>query len=293
MASSKLPTRAFFNLPAPAKLNLFLHVVGRRTDGRHLLQSALTLIDLCDDVTLIDREDGAVRRNGDMIGAPELDLCVRAAEALRQETGCNRGAEISVRKRIPAGAGMGGGSSDAATTLIGLNALWRLGLNRNELARIGLSLGADVPFFIFGKSAFAEGIGEQLLPLGIPPTRYVVIWPGVHVSTAEIFASPSLTRNTKSKKIHVFSDLIQEDWPLLPGRNDLQPVAELAAPEIGQAVDALHACGLKARMTGSGSAVFAVQTSDLPVSLAALPSNWALFQTAGLAQHPLSSWVPE
>ena len=188
---------------------------------------------------------------------------------------------------------MGGGSSDAATTLIGLNALWRLGLNRNELARIGLSLGADVPFFIFGKSAFAEGIGEQLLPLGIPPTRYVVIWPGVHVSTAEIFASPSLTRNTKSKKIHVFSDLIQEDWPLLPGRNDLQPVAELAAPEIGQAVDALHACGLKARMTGSGSAVFAVQTSDLPVSLAALPSNWALFQTAGLAQHPLSSWVPE
>ena len=144
-----------------------------------------------------------------------------------------------------------------------------------------------------GKSAFAEGIGEQLLPLEIPPTRYVVIWPGVHVSTAEIFASPSLTRNTKSKKIHVFSDLIQEDWPLLPGRNDLQPVAELAAPEIGQAVDALHACGLKPRMTGSGSAVFAVQTSDLPVSLAALPSNWALFQAAGLAQHPLSSWVPE
>ena len=142
MASPKLPTRAFFNLPAPAKLNLFLHVVGRRTDGRHLLQSALTLIDLCDDVTLIDREDGAVRRNGDVIGAPELDLCVRAAEALRQETGCNRGAEISVRKRIPAGAGRGGGSTEAATTLMGLNALWRLGLNRNELARIGLSLGA-------------------------------------------------------------------------------------------------------------------------------------------------------
>jgi 4-diphosphocytidyl-2-C-methyl-D-erythritol kinase len=170
-------------LPAPAKINLFLHVLGRRTDGYHELQTVLCLIDLADWVDIERRDDGQVRRTGDVIGAPDDDLALRAARLLQQRTGTRHGADISITKRIPAGAGLGGGSSDAATTLIALNRLWGTGLDRAQLAELGLALGADVPFFVHGRNAFAEGRGERLSPVAVEAAHYPVIWPQVHVST--------------------------------------------------------------------------------------------------------------
>jgi 4-diphosphocytidyl-2-C-methyl-D-erythritol kinase len=195
-----------YAFPAPAKLNLFLHVIGRRADGYHLLQSIFRLVDLCDTVHIEPREDGRIVRVTDIAGVPEdVDLTLRAARALQAATGCAKGASIAVEKRIPMGAGMGGGSSDAATVLLALNALWKTGLDTRQLADIGLKLGADVPFFVYGRNAFVEGVGEQVTPITVPPEIYLVLKPPVGVATASVFAHPELTRNAKSVKIEDFS----------------------------------------------------------------------------------------
>lgn len=289
-------TKAFLGLPAPAKLNLFLHVTGRRPDGKHLLQSAFVLIDLCDTIDVTLREDGAVVRTGDVVGEVEKDLCVRAARALQEATGVRLGAEIRLEKRIPSQAGMGGGSSDAATVLLALNRLWGLGLGRAELMRIGLTLGADVPFFLFGQNAWAEGIGEELRPLSLPPSQFLVVWPGRGLSTAEIFSHPSLTRNTKSEKMETFSDFVRHHGSPLFGRNDLQAVAERLEPRVSDALSRIRRRGFEARMTGSGSAVFAlVSDADRAARdvLSDLPDDWRGFLCRMMAEHPLAAWCTE
>lgn len=292
-AASQAP-RKFIGLPAPAKLNLFLHVIGRRADGKHLLESIFILIDLADELDFSLRDDGAIVRTGDLECEAENDLCVRAADALRKAANKPQaGAEIHVKKHIPAGAGMGGGSSDAATTLIALNRLWGLDLPREELARIGEALGADIPFFIRGKNAFVEGIGEIITPMDVPPAEYAVLWPGRGVSTAKIFSSPSLTRDSESLKIAIFSDFLRNRWPELPGHNDLQKTAVGLEPAILQALDALAPFG-EARMTGSGSAVFALNRtgSAEPASLMErIPVDWRFFSIRSLPEHPLCAWT--
>ena len=291
--------RMLLGLPAPAKLNLFLHVIGRRADGKHLLESIFILIDFADTVDLTELPDGRIERTGDLECAPEADLCLRAAGALRAAAGpaaAAKGVRIRVEKRIPAGAGMGGGSSDAATTLIGLNRLWGLGFDRDGLARIGETLGADVPFFIHGQNAFVEGIGERISPLSVPEAEYAVIWPGRGVSTAKIFASPSLTRDSESQRIRVFSDFLRTRWPELPGRNDLQKTAAAIEPAILDALAALAPLGGKARMTGSGSAVFALIRPGSPepaLEMNRLPAGWRFFSVRSLREHPLRAWTQD
>jgi 4-diphosphocytidyl-2-C-methyl-D-erythritol kinase len=267
--------------PAPAKLNLMLHVVGRRDDGYHLLQTVFRLIDLADTLAFAPRDDGAIRLATPLAGVPEdADLTVRVARLLQAETGCRAGATISVEKRIPLGGGLGGGSSDAATTLIALNHLWGTGLRRDDLARLGLTLGADVPFFLFGRNAFGEGIGELLTVVDLPPSWYVVIAPQVAVSTREIFAAPELTRNTKPVKITVFFAGL--------GTNDLEPVVRARFPEVARALDWLARHG-EARMSGSGSSVFAAfEREDEARAVAAkVPGEWRAWAVRGLDRHPL------
>ena len=235
--------------PAPAKLNLFLRIVGRRTDGYHLLQTVFRLLDWSDEIQLRVRNDGAiVRVTGCDAINPEDDLVVRAARALQVATGTRLGAEIAVDKRIPMGAGLGGGSSDAATALVALNALWKTGLPRKRLAEIGLALGADVPVFVHGRSAWAEGVGEQLTPLELPPCWYVVLDPRVHVPTAELFQAPELTRNAASATIAGFTSGAIRD-------NGFEPVARVRYREVAAALDWLGGYGV-ARLSGSGGAVF-------------------------------------
>jgi len=288
-------TQLFLGLPAPAKLNLFLHVNGRRDDGYHVLQSAFQLIDLADSLDFELREDGEIVREGDLLGPAEDDLCVRAARQLKEFTHTPLGATIRVRKRVPAGAGMGGGSSDAATTLIALNRLWKLRMPREALAALGLRLGADVPFFIFGSNAFAEGVGERLAPLRLPRRWFAVIWPGVHVATADIFRSPDLTRDTEPTTIAVFSAVAEETQDTAPvklwGRNDLQDVACRQSPEIGQALQHLEKFG-NPRMTGSGAAVFvALNSADAAkMAVSDLPPGWKGWAVRGLDSHPMSPW---
>lgn len=241
------------DLPAPAKMNLFLHVTGRTPTGMHTLESLFILIDLADRLSIEVLNNGEIERTGDVIGDVSQDLCVRAARLLQNHTGCSLGARIHVEKKIPAGAGLGGGSSDAATTLMALNHLWRLNLSQETLMKLGLQLGADVPFFIFGQSAFATGVGEQLVPLAVPDATWALVMPNQPTPTGKIFSSPDLTRNTKSLTMSVLSDALQTQWPNLPGHNDLQAVAVRLNPEIESALIAL---GKNARMTGSGSAVF-------------------------------------
>lgn len=267
--------------PAPAKLNLFLHVLGRRADGYHLLQTAFRLIDLADTLQFEPREDGAVALARPLDGVPEAeDLTVRAARLLQAETGCARGVTIAVEKRIPLGGGLGGGSSDAATTLLALNELWGTGLSRAALARLGLALGADVPFFLFGRNAFGEGVGEVLTALALPPAWYVVVTPQVTVPTREIFAAPELTRDTKPLKITAF-------FPGL-GRNDLEPVVRARFPEVGRALDWLGRFG-DARMSGSGSSVFVeCGSAERAGAIAAqVPGPWRAWPVRGLERHPL------
>ena len=294
MTSVSQAPRRFIGLPAPAKLNLFLHVLGRRADGKHLLESIFILIDLADELDFTLRDDGAIVRTGDLECEAEKDLCVRAAAALQEAAGKPpAGAEIHVKKRIPAGAGMGGGSSDAATTLIALNRLWGLDLPREELTRIGEALGADIPFFIRGENAFVEGIGEIITPMDVPPAEYAVLWPGRGVSTAKIFSSPSLTRDSESLKIAIFSDLLRNRWPELPGHNDLQKTAVGLEPAILQALDALAPFG-EARMTGSGSAVFALNRTGSAESASLrerIPVDWRFFSVRSLPEHPLCAWT--
>lgn len=268
--------------PAPAKLNLFLHVVGRRPDGYHLLQTAFRFVDFADRLRYQVRSDGLIARINRLPDVPEAeDLCVRAARALAQASGSTLGADIEIDKRIPLGGGLGGGSSDAATTLLVLNKLWETGLSRAALQRIALTLGADVPVFIFGQSSFAEGVGEILQPIVLPAAWYLILTPPIGVSTAEIFAAAELTRNTKPIKLAAFSAGIE----LL---NDLQPVVEKRYSEVARYLDWLRQFG-DARMTGSGACVFCAFTSEQAAQevIQALPSGMKGFIAAGLDRHPL------
>ena len=241
------------DFPAPAKLNLFLHVTGRRADGYHLLQTAFTFIDLCDTISIRVRADGQIRRVSELAEVPpEADLVVRAARLLQQATGCPLGADLRVDKQIPMGGGLGGGSSDAATVLLALNHLWQCGLDRPALQALGLQLGADVPVFVFGHSAFAEGVGEVLQAIEVPEDWYVLLRPPVQVPTAEIFSAPDLTRNTKPIKMPVFRD----DATRRGLSNDLQRVACRLYPQVAAALDFLQQYA-EAMMTGSGACVFA------------------------------------
>lgn len=280
---------SLYGLPAPAKLNLFLHVTGRRPDGMHLLQSVFVMLGLCDTIDIERTDGGRIERAGDVIGPAEGDLCVRAAQLVKDTFGIRDGLRITVKKRIPAGAGMGGGSSDAATVLMALSRLFALGLSREALIALGVRLGADVPFFLFGQTAFAEGIGERLTPVFVPPSRYACIWPGKGVSTAAIFRSPNLTRDTKSVKIAVFSDAVHCAWPTLFGHNDLQPVAVGLEPRIAGALAMLAPCA-SPRMTGSGSAVFGI-VKDAAYRLPELPGGWIGFIAESLERHPLAGWL--
>ncbi len=276
-------------LPAPAKINLFLHVVGRRADGYHLLQTVFRFVDRCDEIRLLPRNDGQVVRAGEVPGVPpEQDLCVRAARCLQQRCAAANGVTIELTKRLPIGGGLGGGSSDAATVLLALNRLWTLDLSREHLQGLALTLGADVPVFIFGRTAFAEGVGERLQTLPLDPAWYVVIEPGCSVPTAGIFASPDLTRNTNPRKIADFSSGWQTFAAL---RNDLQPVARARYPAVAQAIDWLAARpGIRfARMSGSGACVFAEcesQAAAMHVA-AAVPAEWTGWAARGLDEHPL------
>ncbi len=291
-------SRLFLGLPAPAKLNLFLHVTGRRTDGYHELQSLMVPIGLADTLDFELRDDSLIARSGDVVGPVERDLCVRAARALQRLTGTTFGVGISVEKKIPAGSGMGGGSSDAATTLLALNRLWRLNLPRSQLAEIAVGLGADVPFFLGSGPALVEGIGERLTPIPSPPFWSAVVHPQVPVSTAEIFSDNELTRSTKPLTIRDFSalrDTVEHagDGVLtgLFGASDLEPVARRRYPEIGAAIAHLQRFG-PARMTGSGSAVFSVCASEDAAHKAVkdLPSGWRGWAVASLKAHPLAAW---
>lgn len=271
--------------PAPAKLNLFLHVVGRRDDGYHLLQTLFRFIDFSDTLHFTLREDGEVRRTNALQGVPpEQDLCVRAARLLQQECGCHLGVDIALDKRIPMGGGLGGGSSDAATTLLALNRLWQLGLSRERLMQIGLSLGADVPVFIFGENAFAEGVGEQLQAYPLPDAWYVVLVPPVHVATAKIFTHPELTRDTISLRIRGLS------WQAL--QNDLQPVVCKLHPEVAQHLAWLGKFA-QARMTGSGACVFAefADAEAAQAVLQQLPKDMCGIVARGLPHHPLRDFA--
>ena len=284
-----------YALPAPAKVNLFLHVLGRRADGYHDLQSVFALIDLADFVDIERRDDGLVRRTGDLIGPLESDLALRAALLLQRTTACRHGADIHVAKSIPAGSGLGGGSSDAATTLIALNRIWGTGLDRTQLASLALELGADVPFFVHGFNAFAEGRGELLTAVTLPHSHLALIWPQMHVSTREIFEDPGLTRNTKATKMADFAAAVTGGLggvsiPLF-GSNDLESVARRRYPQIERAYAHLARFG-PARMTGSGSAVFAavpdVQTARLATT--ELPAGWQGWAVQVLQEHPLRVW---
>lgn len=269
--------------PAPAKLNLFLHVVGRRADGYHLLQSVFRLIDYGDRVWLGLRDDGRVVRVVDLPGVPEdQDLTLRAAKLLQAETGCKRGVDIRVEKILPLGGGLGGGSSDAATVLLALNRLWALDLPRPRLQALALRLGADVPFFVFGESAFAEGVGERLSPIALPPAWYVVLTPPVAVATARVFAAPELTRNTPPIKI--------SDFLAGAGRNDLEPVVANAYPDVARHLAWLGQYG-QARMTGSGACVFLAVNDEAQARaiIDALPQDMRGFVARGLDRHPLYS----
>jgi 4-diphosphocytidyl-2-C-methyl-D-erythritol kinase len=276
-------------LPAPAKINLFLHVLGRRADGYHDLQSAMRLVDLADWIDIERRDDAQLRRRGDAVGEPAADLALRAAQLLQQRTGSRFGAEITVSKRIPAGAGLGGGSSDAATTLIALNRLWNTGLDRTQLAALGLELGADVPFFVHGTNAFVEGRGERLSPLALGPAHCALVWPQVHVSTKEIFEDRGLTRNTKATKMADFAAATV--GATLFGANDLELVARRRFPVVDQVLAHLSRFG-PARMSGSGSAAFAVVPSADAARSAVedLPAGWRGWAVCGLQDHPLSAW---
>jgi len=277
--------------PAPAKLNLFLHVLGRRPDGYHLLQTLFRFIDLHDTLHFTLREDGVVHRINAIEGVPEeQDLCVRAARLLQSETGCGLGVDIAVEKRIPMGGGLGGGSSDAATTLIALNRLWSLGLSRGRLMQLGLRLGADVPVFVFGENAFAEGVGEELQAYPLAAAWYVVLFPPVHVPTAEIFAHPELTRDTVSITMRALAKR-QFEQQL---RNDLQSVVCGRYPEVGRYIAWLGNFG-KAMMTGSGACVFAEfdSRSRAEAVLQQLPHEMRGVVAQGLTRHPLHDWVPE
>ena len=280
--------QSLYDIPAPAKLNLFLHIVGRRDDGYHLLQSPFMLIDWCDTLHFSRRSDGLISREDLTWTLPEDDLIVRAARALQTATGCTSGAHIGVEKSIPAQAGMGGGSSDAASTLLALNRLWGLNLPLEALSRIGLSLGADVPFFLGGRNAWVEGIGEKMTPIHIAPSRWVVVKPEAGLETRRIFSDPHLKRNTECATIYGFAadgfgKLLSQT------KNDLQSVAQALCPAVSQALQWLESKGLSGRMTGSGSAVFA--HLQKATDLGNAPDGFRVRLCSSLDVHPLQGWA--
>ena len=283
--------KALYDLRAPAKLNLFLHITGRRPDGYHLLQSVFMLIDWCDTLHIESRSDGLLTREDLTTPLPEDDLVLRAARALQAHAQTGQGAHIGIEKHIPTQAGMGGGSSDAATCLLALNRLWELHLPLKSLEKIGLQLGADVPFFLRGHNAWVEGIGEQITPLVLPGARFCVVKPRQGLDTRLIFSAPELQRATPPAIIAGFAvddaTSPQNYWEF--GHNDLQPVAERLCPEVIQAIDWLGSKGFKGRMTGSGSAVFTAMPHD--ADLSDIPEGWQVRQCGNLSVHPLAGWA--
>jgi len=275
--------QSLYDIAAPAKLNLFLHITGRRPDGYHLLESVFILIDWCDRLHFDLRRDGLLSREDLTWELPADDLTLRAGRALQKATGCTLGAHIGVSKSVPAQAGMGGGSSDAASTLLALNLLWDLHLPRAELGRIGVALGADVPFFLFGKNAWVQGIGDQLTPIDVPMARFLIAKPDAGLDTQRIFSDQDLKRNTE---LATMSGFFKDPFGF--GRNDLQPVAEKHCPSVGQVLSWFSGKGLKARMTGSGSAVFAQLPHDIDTQDA--PCAVMLKACSSLEAHPLIGW---
>ena len=287
--------KAIYDVPAPAKLNLFLHITGRKPDGYHLIESVFMLIDWCDTLHFELRTDGQITRadihseNTDIL--PAEDLTVRAAKALQQACGTTLGAHISLEKRIPSQAGMGGGSSDAASCLLALQRLWGIQLPRHELLAIALSLGADVPFFLFGGNAWVQGVGEKMTPITLPDADFLVVKPPHGVSTPDIFKSPMLKRDTETATILGFAanDKLEDRLEIFRfGHNDLQPVAQELCPQIAQSLDWLNSQQLKGRMTGSGSAVFAHLLQQVDIS--DHPDGFIVRQCRNLQAHPLVGW---
>jgi 4-diphosphocytidyl-2-C-methyl-D-erythritol kinase len=276
--------QALYDVPAPAKLNLFLHVTGRRADGYHLLQSAFALVDWCDTMHFERRPQGLSRED---LGTPlpADDLILRAARAMQDATGTRQGAHIRVDKRIPSQAGMGGGSSDAASCLLALNRLWNLKLPLATLEKIGLGLGADVPFFLRGRNAWVEGIGERIEPIELPAARFLVVKPPQGLDTARIFQDPGLRRDSEPAIISGFAAN-----PYGFGRNDLQAVAQRLCPQVEQALQWLGSQGLQGRMTGSGSAVFALLPAGKAPTEA--PPGWTTRECGMMEVHPLVGWAP-
>jgi 4-diphosphocytidyl-2-C-methyl-D-erythritol kinase len=283
------------NVLAPAKLNLFLHITGRKTNGYHLLQSVFMLIDWYDTLHFEVRPNGQISREDLRVPLPADDLITRAARLLQQASGTPMGAHIAIDKSIPAQAGMGGGSSDAATCLLALNKLWNLNFSVKQLSQLGLQLGADVPFFLGGNNAWVEGIGEFTTPIELPPGQFMVVKPSEGLETSKIFGSEALKRDTKPATISVFAA-----DPYGFGHNDLQPVAQRLCPQISEAIAWLESARLeqavvKGRMTGSGSAVFAqvprgTNLSQMP-QVPATWLNWQIRMCGNLDVHPLKGWA--
>jgi 4-diphosphocytidyl-2-C-methyl-D-erythritol kinase len=284
---------------APAKLNLFLHITGRRPDGYHLLQSVFMLIDWYDTLHFDLRQNGKLSREDITLALPEDDLILRAARLLQEASGTALGAHIAVEKAIPAQAGMGGGSSDAATCLLSLNKLWGLNYSVKQLSQLGLKLGADVPFFLSGNNAWVEGVGEIITPISLPPAQFLVVKPPEGLETAKIFGSEFLRRDSKPATISVFAAN-----PFGFGQNDLQPVAQRLCPQISEAIAWLETASLapsvvqgrvKGKMTGSGSAVFAkVPHGTNLVQMPSVPTtwlNWQIRMCSNLDVHPQKGWA--
>jgi 4-diphosphocytidyl-2-C-methyl-D-erythritol kinase len=300
---------AIHDVPAPAKLNLFLHVVGKRADGMHLIDSLMVLIDWCDTLHVSARTDGALHRHDATMALPADDLCLRAARALQSASGTSAGADITVEKRIPAGAGLGGGSSDAASTLLALNRLWRLDWTLDRLLPLAATLGADVPFFLAGTSAFVGGIGERLRPVEVAPAWFAVLKPEASLATRDVFTSRRLAEHVGAARISGFSEAppgtdaepgeLWDSGPRLAegfGRNDLQAAAEDLCPDVRHAAAALQRTYGNSRMTGSGSAVFArlgqgsEGSSPQSAMPAGLPAGWSGRMCRSLERHPLADW---
>ncbi|MFZ2295375.1 MAG: 4-(cytidine 5'-diphospho)-2-C-methyl-D-erythritol kinase [Polaromonas sp.] len=294
---SSRPLKALYDVPAPAKLNLFLHLTGRRPDGYHLLQSVFMLIDWCDTLHFELRSDGIISRT-DLVAShqpvascpeplPAEDLAVRAARALQAACGTSLGVHIGLEKRIPSQAGMGGGSSDAASCLLALQRLWGVRLPPEELRTLALSLGADVPFFLSGGHAWVEGIGEKITPITLPAASFLVVKPAAGLSTQAIFSAPGLKRDTDTATILGFA-AYANDQVLGFGHNDLQPVAQEMCPQISQSLNWLKSQHFEGRMTGSGSAVFAQIPHDVDLPVA--PGDWKIRKCRNLKIHPLAGW---
>ena len=301
--------RAIYEVPAPAKLNLFLHVVGRRADGYHLLESLFVLIDWCDTLHFELRQDGVLKRHDLGAALPPDDLCLRAARALQAASGTPLGADMLIDKQLPWGAGLGGGSSDAASTLLALNRLWGLRWSRSRLLALGLTLGADVPFFLGGRNAFVEGIGERLTPVNVAPQWLAVLKPAASIETRAVFGSPLLAQSqafgrdpdileSLSQNAGAASAAFAMPAILGPGfgRNDMQAAAEHQCPEVSQAAAMLDTALGNSRMTGSGSAVFAraglAEHAALPMP-SELPAGWVGRMSRSLVEHPLRGWAED